>query len=91
MLKIEEIKKGKIPTEVWNTLYPQFDKDKLIACYKSEGMFGAEFDYLLILKEIYRKNYEEYDCHGYVYNGNHPECSEFGGFGLNKQKSERIW
>lgn len=87
---LKEIKKEEIPQEVWNKLENSYSKDKFIKYYKASGMFGYKHtDYLMVLEE-----YEESDCiycAGYVYNGAEPDFSEFGSFGLNKQRSERIW
>lgn len=89
MLKITEIKRSDIPQFVWDN----FTTDvilKFTTFYKSEGMFGVKSDYLLIF-EISEPYQNGIPCYGYVYNGNASDCSEFGNFGLNEQKTERIW
>lgn len=85
MLKIVKISKKEIPEFVWKKFTTNIINDFGLAFYKSEGMFGIEPDYLLVLKSEGEQHF------GYVYNGNAPECSEFGSFGLNKEKTERIW
>lgn len=88
MLKIKEI--SEIPKFVLDNVNHVLSKDDFIAVYESEGMSGSKPDYLLII-ESYLDVENGFQCYGYVYNGNAPECSEFGSFGLNKDETERIW
>ena len=89
MLRIENISKGKVPQKVWNKFHGNDIIDEIQDCYLSEGMFGAEFDYLLIMKsEIIQDSIK---CYGYVYNGNEPMFSEFGSFGLSLDLGYRVW
>lgn len=89
MLRIENISKGKVPQKVWNKFHGNDIIDEIIDCYRSEGMFGAEFDYLLVMESTPKDN--DIRCYGYVYNGNAPECSEFGSFGLSLGSGFRVW
>ena len=86
MLKIAKINKSEIPEIVWDSIATHDKKDIFEAFYVSDGMFGFESDYLLVMKFVDRER-----CFGFVYNGNAPEYSEFGSFGLNDSKTERIW
>ena len=85
MLEIKEINKSEIPEFVWERIATNDKKDIFEAFYKSEGMFGSKSDYLLAL------NFDGDRAYGFVYNGNAPDFSEFGSFGLNESKTERIW
>ena len=87
---LEEIKQEEIPQEVWNRIHDKSLKDKFIKYYKCDGIFGYQHtDYLLVIEED--EEPESVECYGFVYNGAEPDFSEFGSFGLNKLKSERIW
>jgi len=61
------------------------------AIFQSKGMFDrTKTDYLFLISEETAPE-DTLRCFGYVYNGTAPDCSEFGYFGLNKDKSQRIW
>ncbi|MBD3255146.1 MAG: hypothetical protein GF383_08630 [Candidatus Lokiarchaeota archaeon] len=90
MLKIRQVKLSKkLPKKV-KEVANKYEHSRI---YKSEPMFGGvRSDYLVVLKpEVKAPNHAEYDCYGFVYNGKSPEHSEFGAFGLNLKKTERIW
>ena len=89
MLKIQEISKDLIPEVIWDKFASDISDD-FINFYISEGMFGSLPDYLLIITEVMDIELG-FQCYGYVYNGNEPAFSEFGSFGLNSDKTERIW
>jgi len=80
---LKQIKKDQVPKEVWDGFetIPHF-----FEFYETDGMFGILPDFLLIMEICENDRY-----YGYVYNGNAPECSEFGSFGINKDKTARIW
>ncbi len=60
--------------------------------YSCEGMFGYKHtDYLIVIAEEIIEEDGSITCYGYVYNGACPEFSEFGQFGLNKERTERVW
>lgn len=89
MLKITEVEIEEIPEAILNEVC---DKGIFFMYfYKSEGMFGIKPDYLFVISINETKIPGSIYCSGYVYNGNSPELSEFGSFGLNKQKTERVW
>ena len=85
MLKLKEITKAEIPEKVWNRIASIEVRDEFIGFYESDGMFGSEPDYLLVLEITDRGFY------GFVYNGNEPDFSEFGSFGVDKQRLIRTW
>ena len=63
---------------------------KFIEIYAGNGMFDPyKTDWLFVI-EIHEE-VNSWRCAGYVYNGTAPECSEWGGFGLNITKTKRIW
>jgi len=87
---LEEIKKEEIPQEVLDKFHDSEFMTDAIKFYKCNSMFGTHHtDYLLVISE--NKNLDGFYCYGYVYNGNAPECSEFGSFGINKLRTKRIW
>jgi len=90
MLVIKEVNLAEgIPTELKNIL-DDLDKSNIKTIYQSEGMFNiTDKDFLIVIKEEVID--EGLECFGYVYNGTEPNCSEFGYFGLNKDKTNRIW
>ncbi len=87
MLEIKSISINEIPEKELKDVPRDIE---YISLYKSKGMFDkSKNDYLFIIES------EDYNgglrCFGYVYNGTAPECSEFGYFGLDTNKTERIW
>lgn len=80
---LEKINKDQVPIDVFKDSIADID---FIEYYISSGMFGVEPDYLLVLEKTGETAY-----YGYVYNGNAPQFSEFGSFGISENKTARIW
>ena len=88
MLKI--IKLEELPQKVKELI--EINQIKSIeAIYQCDGMFDINrIDYLIVMAEM-EELPDSIRCYGYVYNGTCPEFSEFGHFGINKERTERVW
>lgn len=85
---IKSIKIEDVPQEILGYLHEPLPN--FVEVYEASGMFDPNnTDYLFVLEIFEEKHY--WRCAGYVYNGTAPECSEWGGFGLNTHKTQRIW
>lgn len=79
---LEKITREEVPKEVWDRIYSE--DVHFIEYYIANGMMGIFPDYLLVLE----KGENGYN-YGFVYNGNAPDLSEFGSFGI--VNGRRAW